>query len=406
VRAVRADWIAGRGRPVRGLLILGGGAVCVGYLLHAWRGFELDLAVYRAGGAAALRGHHLYNGLETGSGYPFTYPPVSALLFSPLSPLPQGLAQLVWTITSLVGLWFVVRLTLDRYASSAVAADPNWRLAVFVLVAVSDPLRVGLGTGQINVFIALLVLADLCGVWPRLPRGVLIGVAGAVKLTPLFLIAYLLAVRRIRDAGWAAGTFLCITAATFVVMPTASADFWFGDVSDLSRFGLGYVSNQSVNGLIVRWQHYPVHDRGLWLCCALLVAVMVLWTARNVVRSRPWLAEGVAMGGMLAVSPVSWIHHWIFVLPLLVASVRLGTDRRYRQIRWLAVALGAVLLGRVAWLMVNTYRDSPAEFLLGNIDILLLLTLLASIAWTFRTAPREPATALGDDSPTRFGTGR
>ena len=403
---MRADWVAGsRGRPIRGLLILGGGTVCAGYLLHAWRGYELDLAVYRAGGAAALSGHHLYNGLVTGSGYPFTYPPVSALLFYPLSPLPQGLAQFAWTVTSLVGLWFVVRLTLDRYASAAVAADPVWRLVVFVLVAVSDPLRVGLGTGQINVLIALLVLADLCGVWPRLPRGVLIGVAGALKLTPLFLIAYFLAVRRVRDACWAAGTFLCITAATFVVMPAASADFWFGDVSDLSRFGLGYVSNQSVNGLIVRWQHYPVHDRGVWLSCAALVAVMVLWTAHNVVRCRPWLAEGVAMGGMLAVSPVSWIHHWIFVLPLLVASVRLGTDRRYRPIRWLAVALGVVLLARVVWLVVHTYRGSPAAFLLGNIDILLLLILLASIAWTFRTAAREPATPLGDGSPTRSGTG-
>ncbi len=403
---MRAEWVGGWGRPARGLLVLGAAAVCAGYLVHAWQGYELDLAVYRAGGAAALSGHHLYNGLVTGSGYPFTYPPVSALLFFPLSPVPQGLAQLGWTLTSLVGLWFVVRLTLDRYASPAIAADPTWRLMVFVLVAVSDPLRVGLGTGQINVLIVLLVLADLCGAWPRLPRGVMVGVAAALKLTPLFLIAYFLAVRRIRDARWAAATFLGITAAAFVAMPAASADFWFGDVSDLSRFGLGYVSNQSINGLIVRWQHYPVHDQALWSCCALLVAAMVLWTAHNVVRRRPWLAEAVAMAGMLAISPVSWIHHWIFILPLLVASVRLGTDRRYWQIRWLAVTLGAVLLGRVVWLVVHTYRNSPPQFLLGSIDILLLLTLLASIAWTFRTAAHDVATPLTDGSPTPSGAGR
>lgn len=393
---VRSRSAGVRGWPVLGVLLLASVAVCVAYLVAAWRGYELDLGVYRAGGAAAFSGHRLYTPQVSSSGYLFTYPPISALLFFPISWLSQQWAQLLWTLGCLVGLWLVVRLTLARYASPGVAADPAWWLVGFVLVAVSDPLRVGFGLGQINVLIALLVLADLCGALPRLPRGVLIGVAAALKLTPLFLIAYLLVVRRTRDACWAAVTFAAVTAAAFVVMPAASADFWWGGyVSDLTHFGLGYVSNQSINGLIVRLLNYPAHDKVLWFAAAASVSVMVLWTARRVEPSRPWLAEAIAMGGMLAVSPVSWIHHWIFALPLLVASVRLGADAHYRGLRWLALALTAVLLARIIWLVPHTYRSSIPQFLFGSIDILLLLAILATLALKFRTTAhevtREPA---------------
>lgn len=42
----------------------------------------------------------------------------------------------------------------------------------------------GLGLGQINVVVALLVVADLRGVLAWLRRGLMIGVAAALKLTP------------------------------------------------------------------------------------------------------------------------------------------------------------------------------------------------------------------------------
>ena len=53
-----------------------------------------------------------------------------------------------------------------------------------------------LAFGQINIFLMLLVIADFARspVTPmgkRLPRGVLIGIAAAIKLTPLLFIVYL-----------------------------------------------------------------------------------------------------------------------------------------------------------------------------------------------------------------------
>ncbi|MFZ0322868.1 MAG: glycosyltransferase 87 family protein [Actinomycetes bacterium] len=384
------------GSPLRVALLVVALTVCGAYVLAAATGSLLDFAVYRAGGAAALSGHHLYTAQVSVSGYRFTYPPISALLFAPISWIPQRPAQVAWTLASLVALWWVVRLTLSRYASPKAAANHTWVLGVFVLVAVSDPLRVGLGLGQINVLIALLVLADFCGAVSRLPRGLMIGVAAAVKLTPLFLIAYLLAVRRIRDATWAAGTFLVVTAGAFVVMPAASADFWLrGYISDLTHFGLGYVSNQSVNGLVVRLLESPSHAKLFWFPAALFVTLVVLLTARRTEPARPWLAEAMALGGMVAVSPVSWAHHWILVLPLVVACTRLGTDRRYREVEWLALALAAVLMLRVVWMVTTTYRHSPWQFLLGSADILLLLATLGTLAWKLRTRSAQAGEAHG-----------
>jgi alpha-1,2-mannosyltransferase len=378
--------------------------VSLSYLWAAWHGFQLDLAVYRGGGHAAFDGHDLYSLAKADSAYFFTYPPLAALVFVPVAAIPQQWAQVLWTSAALIGLWCVVRLTLRRYASPNIAASRTWPWVVFVLVAISDPLRVGFGLGQINVFIALLLLADFAGALPRIPRGVLIGVAAAVKLTPLFLIAYLLVVRRTRAALWAAGAFTLLTVVALVVMPVASADYWWrGAASDFTRFGVGYVSNQSANGFIVRLLHYPDHARLWWLLLAVPAAVGVLWLARRVVADRPWLAEAVAMAGMLVISPISWIHHWILVLPLIVASFRLGAQPGHLACRWLTGALVAVLLTRVIWLVTFTYRDSPLHFLIGNIDVVLLVALLVVTGWQVAGAPRpgsrsRPATDAGPTS--------
>ena len=87
--------------------------------------------------------------------------------------------QGIWAVCSLIALWYVIRLSLHRFAPPRIADSVLVVLGVFVLVAHSNPLRVGMSLGQINVFLALLIVADFCGVFRRLPRGALIGIAAA-----------------------------------------------------------------------------------------------------------------------------------------------------------------------------------------------------------------------------------
>jgi alpha-1,2-mannosyltransferase len=276
-------------------------------------------------------------------------------------------------------------------STSALAA-----LGLFVLVAHSDPVRVGMSLGQINVFIALLVLADFSGVLPRLPRGCLIGLATALKLTPAFLIVYLLVVRRYRAAAVAASTFLVVSLTAFAFAPSTSWQYWFhGYFANARRTGdVEYISNQSLNGLLVRLMGAPDRARPLWLVSAALTAVFILWLARRAHAERPWLGEALALSGMLLISPVTWVHHWIIVLPLLLASWRCAAEATARvRVALLSttVALSGVMLFGVVWWGRVTNDQvthaAPAQYLVGNSQVLLLLALVASVAVFVHRAP-------------------
>ncbi len=380
------------------------------YILTAARQDEVDFGVYRAGGHAFLAGHDLYLLRVPPVGLPFTYPPASAVFFSPLSWMPVRPGQVVWMAASLVGLCLFVRLTMLRYAAGDAAKSIPLLLVVLALVAWSNPLSVGLNLGQINVLIAVLVVADLSGVLPRLPRGVMIGVAAALKLTPLFLVGYFIAVRRYRAAAVATCTFVAVTAAGFLLAPHASHQYWLqGYFADPRRTGgISYISNQSLYGVIVRLAAGPSHVRVFWLPAVILTGGVVLWAARQLEPRLPWLAEGMALAAMLLISPVSWVHHWILVLPFVVACCRLGTEATRRPLLlWLALTLCAVLLlGAVWWVPNNNhleYKHNAWQFLLGNSAVLLLLASIAAvIAATLRVSAARPVLAPARTSSQRI----
>jgi alpha-1,2-mannosyltransferase len=365
------------------------------YLRFAAIHDQVDFGVYRAGGHAVVAGHDLYTLRVPPVGLPFTYPPVSAVLFAPLALIPVHVGQVVWMALSLVGLGVFVRLALRRYAIGWAAKNTSVWLVVFLLVARSDPVRVNLNFGQINVLIALLVVADLSGALPRVPRGVMTGVAAALKLTPLFLVAYYVAVRRYRTAVVAATTFVAVTGVAFLPAPGASIDYWFhGYFADARRTGgIAYVSNQSINGVIVRLSGSPDRARVFWLLVASVTATALLWAVRRLHTDWPWLAESIALAAMLLLSPVSWVHHWILALPFLIACFRLCTrENRSRLLVGLTAALTAALWFGIIWHVPNThdreYHYNAWQFVVGNSDVLLLMaTMAAALRATRATGP-------------------
>ncbi len=370
-----------------------------------WAGLhdEVDFGVYRAGGHAFAAGQDLYRLRVPPIGLPFTYPPAAAVLFAPFSWLPIRSGQVLWMAASLAGLYAFVWLTLRRYAVGVARRSLLVLMLVVGVVAWSDPLKVGLDLGQINVLIALLVVADLAGALPWIPRGALIGIAAALKLTPLFLICYFVAVRRYRAACVATGAFVAVSATAFLLGPHASTEYWFhGYFGDPRRTGgISYVSNQSLYGTIVRLTGGPLHVRFYWLPAVIVVGGVVLWAARRLHSDRPWLAESLAMAAILLISPVSWVHHWILVLPFLVSCVRLYSEApRLRFMLGATLALSAaVALGAIWWVPNNNgreYRHNTWQFLVGNSDVLLLLiTIAAALAATLWLEPGRADRQVG-----------
>ncbi|WP_242424059.1 glycosyltransferase 87 family protein, partial [Frankia sp. EI5c] len=208
-----------------------------------------------------------------------------------------------------------------------------------------EPVRSTFSFGQINIFLALLVALDLFGRRRLLPRGVLIGVAAGVKLTPLVFLLYLVWVGRWREAATAAISFGATVAVGFAVSYGPSATYWTHTFFDAEHIGgIPYVANQSVLGVLSRLMSGPDEARPLYLPIAGLVLIAGLIAAVRLHRRGETLLAGsaCALTGLI-VSPISWSHHWVWLVPLLLCLGLDGARPRWGRPVALAGAALAVL---------------------------------------------------------------
>jgi alpha-1,2-mannosyltransferase len=336
----------------------------------------IDLQVYRAGGEHVLAGAPLYQGgvlLDL----PFVYPPFAAVLFAPLALLPLDLLKALWTGAGLALLTYVVHRCAPRAGLPAAAL-------VAVVATALDPVRTTLYLGQINIVLLALVVGDLLGRQGSRLRGVGVGLAAAVKLTPLLFVAFLLATRRWRAAATALATFVAAAALGFLFAPADSVAFWLeGTFLAADRISdVAGPSNHSLNGLLAR-----LGAVGLpWLAAAaVLGAVTVALAVRAHRVGDEVLALTLCGLASAALAPFAWSHHYVWVVPLMVL---LGA-RAVAGDRWAAAGLAGVLATTVA---IVTALPGP---LVGPIpatglislwpDAYLLLYLTALAAEAVRT---------------------
>lgn len=306
--------------------------------------YRVDLDVYRLGSAALLHGQALYGTLPpTGDGQSllFTYPPFAAILLAPLAVLPYWAACLTLTLLTL-GVLALVLATALR----ALGKRYDWRrVAVLLLAAeVLEPVLRTVYAGQIDLLLLALVVLDVLVDTPRWPRGLLIGLAAAVKLTPAVFVLYFLLRRDGRAALTAAVTFLAATAVGFLLAGADSVRYWTGALWDTGRVGEPtYAGDQSLLGLLARIG-VPADARTAWWLP--LVAVVLLLTALGMRRALAAGETTVALGlnavGGLLVSPISWTHHWVWAVVVLLGWAELARRTRRRGFAVLA-GVGAVL---------------------------------------------------------------
>jgi alpha-1,2-mannosyltransferase len=347
----------------------------------------IDLQVYRAGGEHVLAGAPLYAGgvlLDL----PFVYPPFAAVLFAPLALLPLGLLKALWTGAGIALLAYVVH-----------RCAPRAGLPVAVLLAVVatalDPVRTTLYLGQINIVLLALVVGDLLGRSDSRWRGVGVGVAAAVKLTPLLFVAYLLATRRWRAAATALATFVAAAGLGFLFAPADSVAFWFeGTFLAADRISdVAGPSNHSLNGLVAR-----LGAVGLpWLAAAAVLGVVTVALAVRAHRSGDEVLAVTLCGlASAALAPFAWSHHYVWVVPL---AVLLGA-RAVAGDRWAAAGLVGVLAVTAALVTAVPgphVGPIPATGLISvwpDAYLLLFLAVLAAeVVRTRTTVTQHPVTA-------------
>ncbi len=142
--------------------------------------------------------------------------------------------------------------------------------------------------------------------------------AAGIKLVPLIFIPYLLLTRRFRAAAVASGAFAATVAAGFVVAPADSARWWLGGLFfNGGRTGfVGWEGNQSLRALLTRLAGSVAGAEPVWLAVALVTAVAGLACAALLDRAGHPLPGllACALTGLL-VSPISWDHHWVWIVP-------------------------------------------------------------------------------------------
>ncbi len=156
-----------------------------------------------------------------------------------------------------------------------------------------------------------------------------------------------------------------------VLAPALSAQFWLASLADTSRVGvLSRFENLSMRGLLARLELEPALGTAVWIGASLAVIAL---GALTIHRSRhspdQWVPVAATALVMLLISPVSWAHHWVWVV-LLVPAL-------------LGRFPGAAGKG-VAW---RTFARSPAQ--------VLCLLVVACFALT----PLEAAQLAGSPNP-------
>jgi alpha-1,2-mannosyltransferase len=346
----------------------------------------VDLHVYRAEGLALREGLDLYGVLPGVHGLA-TYPPFAAALFVPVSLLPEALADSLSLLVNLGLLLGACYLALGRIA----AARPQVHVAAPVLAAVALWCEPVMGTstyGQVNLAILCLVLWDFSLPPESRWKGVGIGLAAAVKVTPGIFVVHLVLTRQAGAARTAVLTFLGSLAVSALLVPTSTVAFWTRHLFDPDRVGRVENSvNQSLLGVVVRAGHTT--EPGLW-ARGVAVAVLVagLACAMRCHRRLHELAAVlvVALTGLL-VSPISWSHHWVWCVPLLALA--------WYEARALLVPTLLVFWSYVVWWVPHgsgvELRLDPLHVGLSACYVVYAVGCIAYLTIRARTGPVQSA---------------
>ncbi|MFI5487804.1 glycosyltransferase 87 family protein [Micromonospora echinaurantiaca] len=310
-----------------------------------------DMKIYHGAVVWWASGHELYEFIAPGTTLGFTYPPFAGLVMLPMAHLPVQAAGLVNALGSLAALAVVLagllRPIVDRLGW------PLWyTVAIAVpLAAAIEPVRETLGYGQVNVLLFALVMADLIGLRWRSRRGTHaadgdgallrfvysgawagagIGLATAVKLTPALFIGYLMITRQWRAAATAVGTAIGVTVGTVAIVGTESRAYWGSVLWQTERVGAADMTpNQSLAGLLARLYDSIETPGLLWLAFAVLMLALGLSRAANAHADGDELTAFTLVGLTAnVISPISWTHHLVWVIPAIIVLADAAVRRR------------------------------------------------------------------------------
>ncbi|MFV9636513.1 glycosyltransferase 87 family protein [Mycobacterium neumannii] len=379
--------------------------------------YRIDVDVYRMGGQAWLDGRPLYADgamfhTRGGLDLPFTYPPLAAVVFAPFALLSLEAASVAITVTTLVLLIVAVTIVLHRcdvWSKTPVTAEPAWLRQAWLAAAIVapavvylEPIRSNFDFGQINVVLMTLVIADCVPRRTPWPRGMLLGLAIALKLTPAVFLLYFVLRRDVRAVVVTAVSAVVATLIGVAFAWRDSLEYWTETVRNTDRIGTATLNtNQNIAGALARLGLSEGPRFVLWTAACVAVLALTVWAVRRVLKAdEPVLALiCVAMFG-LVVSPVSWSHHWVWALPTLLVAALVAYRRRHVALGVVAAAGFALMVWTPITLMPE-HQETAASLwrqLVGGSYVWWAIAVIVA-AGSLTAAPAMRSRPVVDEAP-------
>jgi hypothetical protein len=323
----------------------------------------IDFDVYYRAAQAFAAGHHIYPDYSGCCFNPaamdgYTYPPVLAVVMSPLTALPVGVAGRIFFGLSQLALVAALVVMQRTVRGMLPQRTQVWLLAAVLLFQPIHAANFGL---QVDHFLLLLFALAAWGyVHARggALGGVAVGLATALKIAPAQMLAALLTDRRRRAVASAIGFGLATAIPLLLVWPLVSeTPSYFTEV--LPRFAGGVASDysRSFAGVVLRTYTVTGHIPPSILASAFhaleLGGLVLTWLVCRRTITTP-AGRAATFAAFLAImpitSPVTWDHHQesdALAFVLLAPSLRLGTAS------W-AAAIGGMALMSVNQLDLAT----------------------------------------------------
>ncbi len=330
-----------------------------------------DFSVYYDAAAALGRGESIYQqrDMYTGVGYP----PVSMLLYLPFTCLPYTVAQAFWVIGSFLLIGYCAFLSVRLTGKSASGYLP----VVWAGALCSFPFRFTLGMGQSNI-VALALLLLLIHRMRRsashwLPTALVYALVVLVKpqlvvFAPLFLLF----------GKWkeltATGIVLLLVGIVFgmVFGWDMYGEYITANVGNLMTFASPEVYyNQGLAATLSRVMPFSPLVKPLWISASLLLyfLTIVFIVRHRVSVVRAWV---LLLPVYLLIEPLSWQHHYVFLLPAFVMAAA-GSQ-----------SIGSWILIGLTGLLVGINITNPSAFLSdGRVLLLSHAGIGAFVFWIY-----------------------
>ena len=288
---------------------------------------RVDFTVYWGAVHSMLTGGGLYEYsiFSGGQVLPFVYPPFAAILMIPAAMTGLERSAALWVLLQLPATialaWLVVR---NRPASRrwSTIVMVSVLAAVWLGLVLSHAISFGIGLGQVSLMLVTMVTLDLVVV-PARWRGILVGLAAAVKLTPAAFVLYLLVTRQWRAALQAVAAFVAATAVSWLILPAQSWQYWTQIIFQSDRIGtISWLRNKSLLGFLAHWEIGGDWQRLLWVVGCLVIIAIGCYRAVQLRRRGEEFAAVILFGLIpCVISPITWGHHmvWLVLVGLYLA---------------------------------------------------------------------------------------